>query len=157
MANGNTVISSELEDGNACYDSYIWDDPSKPLLSPGKGNQAGFMFSSHPTLWHSDWPSSKTTTLLYLPILANLETTLSFYSWLFQSGLTLSTVLSTISSTIFIPLCKLSALILQTVTYIYSLLLYFRLCVFLRVAALLSVIEAVIYFRVLLSCLVDSS
>lgn len=36
LANGNTVISSELEDGNACYDSYIWDDPSKPLLSPVK-------------------------------------------------------------------------------------------------------------------------
>ncbi|XP_042185903.1 sodium/potassium/calcium exchanger 4a isoform X4 [Oncorhynchus tshawytscha] len=36
LANGNTVISSELEDGNACYDSYMWDDPSKPLLSPGK-------------------------------------------------------------------------------------------------------------------------
>uniref|UniRef100_A0A8C7GK91 Solute carrier family 24 member 4a n=1 Tax=Oncorhynchus kisutch TaxID=8019 RepID=A0A8C7GK91_ONCKI len=36
LANGNTVISSELEDGNACYDSYMWDDPSKPLLSPVK-------------------------------------------------------------------------------------------------------------------------
>ncbi|KAM9571511.1 sodium/potassium/calcium exchanger 4a isoform 1-T1 [Salvelinus alpinus] len=36
LANGNTVISSELEDGNGCYDSYIWDDLSKPLLSPGK-------------------------------------------------------------------------------------------------------------------------
>uniref|UniRef100_A0A8C7UP85 Sodium/calcium exchanger membrane region domain-containing protein n=1 Tax=Oncorhynchus mykiss TaxID=8022 RepID=A0A8C7UP85_ONCMY len=36
LANSNTVISSELEDGNACYDSYIWDDLSKPLLSPVK-------------------------------------------------------------------------------------------------------------------------
>lgn len=97
MANGNMVISSELEDGNACYDSYIWDDLSKPLLSPGKGNQTGFMVTSQPTLWHSDWPSIKTTTLLYLVVLVNIETTLRPYSWLFLSGLTLSTVLSTLA------------------------------------------------------------
>ncbi|XP_067099217.1 sodium/potassium/calcium exchanger 4a [Osmerus mordax] len=34
LANGNTA-SSELEDGNGCYDS-IWDDPSTPLLPPVK-------------------------------------------------------------------------------------------------------------------------
>uniref|UniRef100_A0A3P8ZKA0 Sodium/calcium exchanger membrane region domain-containing protein n=1 Tax=Esox lucius TaxID=8010 RepID=A0A3P8ZKA0_ESOLU len=32
LANGNTVMSNELEDGNACYDTCIWDDPSVPLL-----------------------------------------------------------------------------------------------------------------------------
>ncbi len=36
VTNGNTVIS-EMEDGNACYDQF-WDDPSWPLLRPGKGN-----------------------------------------------------------------------------------------------------------------------
>lgn len=41
VANGNAATSSEMEDGNACFD-YVWDDdPSSPLLSPGKVNQTG--------------------------------------------------------------------------------------------------------------------
>lgn len=41
VANGNAAASSEMEDGNACYD-YAWDDdPSWPLLSAGKVNQTG--------------------------------------------------------------------------------------------------------------------
>ncbi|XP_027896349.1 sodium/potassium/calcium exchanger 4 isoform X2 [Xiphophorus couchianus] len=36
VANGNAATSSEMEDGNACFD-YVWDDdPSSPLLSPVK-------------------------------------------------------------------------------------------------------------------------
>lgn len=35
-ANGNAV-TNELEDGNAYYEQ-IWDDPSRPLLSSGRGN-----------------------------------------------------------------------------------------------------------------------
>lgn len=41
VANGNAAASSEMEDGNTSYD-YVWDDnPSSPLLSPGKVNQTG--------------------------------------------------------------------------------------------------------------------
>ncbi|KAJ7991123.1 hypothetical protein DPEC_G00293990 [Dallia pectoralis] len=32
LTNGNMVMSNELEDGNACYYTCIWDDPSMPLL-----------------------------------------------------------------------------------------------------------------------------
>lgn len=40
VANGNAAASSEMEDGNTCYD-YVWDDdPSWPLLA-GKVNQTG--------------------------------------------------------------------------------------------------------------------
>lgn len=48
VANGNAATSSEMEDGNACFD-YIWDDPSSPLLSAGKVNQTGWC----PTDWLS--------------------------------------------------------------------------------------------------------
>lgn len=42
VANGNAAASSEMEDGNTCYD-YAWDDdPSWPLLSTGKVNQTGW-------------------------------------------------------------------------------------------------------------------
>lgn len=41
VANGNAAASSEMEDGNTCYD-YVWDDdPSWPLLL-GKVNQTGW-------------------------------------------------------------------------------------------------------------------
>lgn len=41
VANGNAAASSEMEDGNTSYD-YVWDDdPSLPLISPGKVNQTG--------------------------------------------------------------------------------------------------------------------
>uniref|UniRef100_A0AAY4DKC7 Sodium/calcium exchanger membrane region domain-containing protein n=1 Tax=Denticeps clupeoides TaxID=299321 RepID=A0AAY4DKC7_9TELE len=40
VANGNAAAGSELEDGNACYDN-VWDDPSLPLLGPGKTKQTG--------------------------------------------------------------------------------------------------------------------
>lgn len=40
LANGNPA-SSELEDGNGYYDS-MWDDPSTPLLLPGKATPAGW-------------------------------------------------------------------------------------------------------------------
>ncbi|XP_038123552.1 sodium/potassium/calcium exchanger 4 isoform X1 [Cyprinodon tularosa] len=40
VANGNAATSSEMEDGNACFD-YIWDDdPSSPLLSAVKPSKA---------------------------------------------------------------------------------------------------------------------
>ncbi|KAM9703961.1 sodium/potassium/calcium exchanger 4 isoform 2-T2 [Menidia menidia] len=40
VANGNAAASSEMEDGNACYD-YLWDDdPSSPLLSGVKPSKA---------------------------------------------------------------------------------------------------------------------
>lgn len=43
VANGNAATSSEMEDGNACFD-YVWDDdPSSPLLSSGKVNQTGWV------------------------------------------------------------------------------------------------------------------
>lgn len=42
VANGNAAASSEMEDGNTCYD-YVWDDdPSWPLLFAGKVNQTGW-------------------------------------------------------------------------------------------------------------------
>lgn len=48
VANGNAATSSEMEDGNTCFD-FVWDDdPSSPLLSAGKANQMGMvkMFKS---------------------------------------------------------------------------------------------------------------
>lgn len=45
VANGNTV-NSELEDGNDYCDSSS-DDPSVPLLGPGKAEQTGGPTASH--------------------------------------------------------------------------------------------------------------
>lgn len=41
VANGNAATSSEMEDGNDCFDYVEDDDPSSPLLSAGKVNQTG--------------------------------------------------------------------------------------------------------------------
>lgn len=43
VANGNAVASSEMEDGNTSYDYVLDDDPSLPLLIPGKVNQTGWI------------------------------------------------------------------------------------------------------------------
>lgn len=41
VANGNAAAGSELEDGKDRLDCK-WDDPSLPLLGPGKAKQTGF-------------------------------------------------------------------------------------------------------------------
>uniref|UniRef100_A0A9J7ZTH5 Solute carrier family 24 member 4 n=1 Tax=Cyprinus carpio carpio TaxID=630221 RepID=A0A9J7ZTH5_CYPCA len=45
VANGNAAAGSELEDGKNSLDCN-WDDPSIPLLGPGKTKQTGFKTSS---------------------------------------------------------------------------------------------------------------